>query len=196
MGDRPFNTPRAAERVSSRARARGSASRAAAGTATGAGIGAILDAVALAAWDREPRPPYDRPEVDDRPAKGGLEMTTSDDFDRFAYLETDPVPASAEVDPNVSPEMLDPPAEDRDRLAHDVHDTLVHQMFAISLDLHAALAGVEHDTGHRPTADRIRQALSCLDQAVSDLRIAVVDHGKLSTPEDRDPTSHPSPSGG
>jgi signal transduction histidine kinase len=135
----------------------------------GSGICVILEAVALAAHDLESRPSHDRPEVHHRPAKG-LEMTTSND--------------------------LDPPTEDRETVAHylDDTDTLVHQMFAVGLDLHAALARIEHDNGQRRAAERIRQAIDCLDQAISEFRTAVVGHREAEDPEGRDRTSRPSPS--
>jgi signal transduction histidine kinase len=70
--------------------------------------------------------------------------------------------------------------EDHDRIAHDVNDTIVHQMFAVSLDLHAALSRMDHDIDDHYAAEKVRHAITGLDQAIRDLRNAVVE---LTDPE-------------
>jgi hypothetical protein len=69
------------------------------------------------------------------------------------------------------------PAEDGEQLARDLHDIIVHRMFAVGLDLHAALAHIENDTAYRLAAEKIRHAIDNLNQAIGDLRTAVVGHG-------------------
>ncbi len=86
-----------------------------------------------------------------------------------------PEPAINHTD--VSSEVLYILTQDRDRIARDLNDTLVHQMFAVSLDLHAALSRIDRDTGDHLAAEKIRQAISGLDQAIKDIRTAVVGIG-------------------
>jgi signal transduction histidine kinase len=64
--------------------------------------------------------------------------------------------------------------EDHDRIANDLNDTIVHQMFAVSLDLHAALSRMDHDIDEHYVAEKVRHAITSLDQAIRDLRNAVV----------------------
>jgi hypothetical protein len=73
----------------------------------------------------------------------------------------------------ISPEVL-LLTEHHDRLAHDLNDTLIRQMFAVSLDLHAALSHIEYDTGDRHAAEKIRHAIVGLDQAIDDIRDGAV----------------------
>jgi signal transduction histidine kinase len=80
---------------------------------------------------------------------------------------------------DVPSEVLLRLTEDRDRLAHDLNDTLVRRMFAVSLDLHAALSRIEHATGDRYAAEKIRQAIAGLDQAIDDIRHSVARGGRL-----------------
>jgi signal transduction histidine kinase len=72
-------------------------------------------------------------------------------------------------------------AEDHDRIAHGLNDTIVHQMFAVSLDLHAALSRMDHDIDDHYVAEKIRHAITSLDQAINDLRNAVVGRGGPET---------------
>lgn len=60
---------------------------------------------------------------------------------------------------------------DRERIADDLSDSLVRRLFAVSLDLYAALSR----TGDRLAADKIRTAITGLDQAIKELRAAVFD---------------------
>lgn len=115
---------------------------------------------------------------------------TADDFDRPARLSPQPRPEpSAGADGSRG--MLDRWAEDRDRPAHDLNDTLIRQMFAVSLDLHAALSRLEHGAGDRHAADKIRKAITGLDQAITDLRDAIVRRGARDTAGDQDPGARP-----
>jgi signal transduction histidine kinase len=65
--------------------------------------------------------------------------------------------------------------EDHDRIAHDVNDTIVHQIFAVSLDLNAALSHMDHDVDDHLVAEKVRHAITGLDQAIRDLRNAVIE---------------------
>jgi hypothetical protein len=68
---------------------------------------------------------------------------------------------------------------DRERVAEHLTDTLVHQMFRASLDLHSALSRVDDDRAAR----KIRDAIAGLDYAIKDIRIAVFDAPTCATPE-------------
>ena len=57
--------------------------------------------------------------------------------------------------------------------AQDPYDVLVQQMFAVSLDLHAALTRVNN----RCAADRIRHAIEGLDQAIDQVQYIVLRPG-------------------
>lgn len=61
--------------------------------------------------------------------------------------------------------------EDHDRIAHDLNNTLVHQMFTVSLDLHAALARIND----HHAAEKIHRAIDGLDQAIKHLRTTIFD---------------------
>ncbi|HEU5158431.1 MAG TPA: histidine kinase [Streptosporangiaceae bacterium] len=106
-------------------------------------------------------------------------MTTSDGRDRSAAPEIAPAATTGDGDVDVSRELLDRLTEDRDRFARDLNDVFIRQLFAVSLDLHAALSRIEHGTGDRHAADKIRAAIDGLDQAIQRLRNAVVDGGRL-----------------
>lgn len=62
-------------------------------------------------------------------------------------------------------------AEECDRIAERLNNTMVHRLFAAGLDLQAALRLV----GDNPGADRIDQAIGELDQAITDIRDAILD---------------------
>jgi signal transduction histidine kinase len=74
--------------------------------------------------------------------------------------------------------------EDHNRIAHDVNDILVRRMFVVSLGLYAALSSIEHDTDHRYAAEKIRHAITGLDQAINELRNAVVELTTSATAPD------------
>jgi PAS domain S-box-containing protein len=61
-------------------------------------------------------------------------------------------------------------AEDRERIARDLHDTVIQKLFGEGLNLQAALAGVD-DPGR--TRVRLESTIDGLDQAIKDLRMAV-----------------------
>lgn len=54
-------------------------------------------------------------------------------------------------------------------------DVLVHQLFAVGLDLHSALTCIEADLGGDVTAERIHRAIDGLDRAIRDFRSVVFD---------------------
>jgi PAS domain S-box-containing protein len=61
-------------------------------------------------------------------------------------------------------------AEDRERIARDLHDTVIQKLFGEGLNLQAALVGVD-DPGR--TRQRLESTIDGLDQAIKDLRMAV-----------------------
>lgn len=71
-------------------------------------------------------------------------------------------------------------AEDRDRIAADINDKVIRRLFSTGLSLQHALGLME---GHR-AADRIRLAITELDQAIRDLRDAVFDTRRSEPPDD------------
>jgi hypothetical protein len=69
-------------------------------------------------------------------------------------------------------------AAERDRMAVDLGDGLVNQMFAVSLDLHTAmslLAGSQATGAGAPAAQKIRLAIARLDEAVKGVRATFFD---------------------
>jgi signal transduction histidine kinase len=71
-------------------------------------------------------------------------------------------------------------AEDRDRIAADINDRVIRRLFSTGLSLQHALGLMD---GHR-AADRIRLAITELDQAIRDLRDAVFDTRRSEPPDD------------
>jgi signal transduction histidine kinase len=59
--------------------------------------------------------------------------------------------------------------EDRDRIASEITDVVVHRLYSAGLDLQSALGLLD---GHRAGAG-IQHAIAELDQAISDLRDSV-----------------------
>ena len=57
-------------------------------------------------------------------------------------------------------------AEDRDRIARDLHDTVIQRLFATGLNLQAAI-------GRPDVAERIDQAVASIDDAIRDLRTSI-----------------------
>ncbi|MEV5704733.1 histidine kinase [Actinoallomurus sp. NPDC052274] len=57
--------------------------------------------------------------------------------------------------------------DEHDRIAHNLNDTIVRQMFAVSMHLHIALTRI--DDAH--ATERICHAIGGLDEAIKDLRI-------------------------
>ncbi len=70
------------------------------------------------------------------------------------------------------------PTEEHERIARDLDDTLVHQIFAVSLDLSAALARIDDHLA----AEKVLHAIDGLDQAIKDLRITVFESSATGIP--------------
>ncbi|MEO5874424.1 MAG: histidine kinase dimerization/phosphoacceptor domain-containing protein [Streptosporangiaceae bacterium] len=75
-------------------------------------------------------------------------------------------------------------SRDHERIAADLGDGLIHQMFAVSLDLHSALVLINHPDA---TA-RVTRAICGLDQAIIDLRGTIFD---LRSPPHEQPDPPP-----
>lgn len=61
-------------------------------------------------------------------------------------------------------------AEDRERIARDLRDTVIQRIFAAGLDLHVTMGTLDDPDR---TRDRIVSTLESLDQAIADLRTAI-----------------------
>jgi PAS domain S-box-containing protein len=61
-------------------------------------------------------------------------------------------------------------AEDRERIARDLHDTVIQRLFAEGLSLQSAIAGVGDP---QRTRARLESAVDGLDQTIKELRMAV-----------------------
>ena len=61
---------------------------------------------------------------------------------------------------------------DRDRIAGDMNDLVVHRLFAAGLALETALGLI----GGHPGAGKVREAVGELDLAIRDVRNVVFDH--------------------
>ncbi|MEU8252157.1 histidine kinase dimerization/phosphoacceptor domain-containing protein [Nonomuraea sp. NPDC048916] len=77
------------------------------------------------------------------------------------------------------------PAEDDYRIAADLHDILINQIFTVSLDLHAALTL----TGDTHAKTRINRAICGLDHAITGLRRTLFDLGRHTSPTHENPPS-------
>ncbi len=62
-----------------------------------------------------------------------------------------------------------------ERIAPGMADALVHRLFAVGLDLHAALTYIEADIAGDATIEKIHKAISGLDGAIRDFRGVVFD---------------------
>ena len=60
-------------------------------------------------------------------------------------------------------------AEDRERIARDLHDSVIQRVFAVALSLQAA-AGVARDAD---LADRLRTAVADLDETIREIRTTI-----------------------
>ncbi|PWW24808.1 histidine kinase-like protein [Geodermatophilus normandii] len=88
-----------------------------------------------------------------------------------ALLNTAPAPGPVPPgDPTPSPEQLAVSA-DRDRIARDLHDHVVQQVFAACLSLQSVLPRVADPAARRRIAEVVEQ----LDGAVHDLRTTIFD---------------------
>ena len=71
-------------------------------------------------------------------------------------------------------------AEDRERIARDLHDTVIQRLFAEGLSLQAAIAGVGDP---QRTRARLESAVDGLDETIKELRMAVFSlQGAASAP--------------
>jgi hypothetical protein len=61
------------------------------------------------------------------------------------------------------------------RISQGLADMLVHRLFAVGLDLHAALTYIEADIAGDVTIDKIHKAIGGLDGAIRDFRGVVFD---------------------
>jgi hypothetical protein len=61
------------------------------------------------------------------------------------------------------------------RISQGLADVLVHRLFAVGLDLHAALTYIEADLGHDVTISKLHKAIGGLDGAIRDFRGVVFD---------------------
>lgn len=71
------------------------------------------------------------------------------------------------------------PTEEHESRARHLGDTLVHQIFAVSLDLSAALTNIDD---HR-AAEKVLHAINGLDQAIKDLRMTAFEPSATGMPE-------------
>ena len=62
-----------------------------------------------------------------------------------------------------------------ERISQGLADVLVHRLFAVGLDLHAALTCIEGGIAGDVTAERIHRAIGGLDGAIRDFRGVVLD---------------------
>jgi signal transduction histidine kinase len=68
--------------------------------------------------------------------------------------------------------------QDRDRIAADMNDIVVHRLFAAGLALDTALGLM----GSHPGAGKVREAIGELDLAIRDIRNVVFDHHQPDPP--------------
>ena len=80
----------------------------------------------------------------------------------------DPPPGSASDWPQAALLLV----KDRDRIAADMNDVVVHRLFAAGLALETALGLM----GSHPGARKVREAIGELDLAIRDVRNVVFDH--------------------
>ena len=59
-------------------------------------------------------------------------------------------------------------AEDRERIARDLHDTVIQRLFGEGLNLQAALVGLDG-----ASVDRVRSTIEGLDETIKQLRMAI-----------------------
>ncbi|GAB2821677.1 hypothetical protein GCM10027176_27490 [Actinoallomurus bryophytorum] len=77
------------------------------------------------------------------------------------------------------------PGGEGERLSQGLADVLVHRLFAVGLDLHAALTYIEANISGDLTVDKIHKAIGGLDNAIKDFRGVVFDlHPEGSTGRD------------
>ena len=90
----------------------------------------------------------------------------------------------------VSAEVTWQLSEDHDRIAQGMNDVVIRRIFAVGLDLHAALGLI----GDHPGASKIYHAIDELDQAIRDIRDTIFDQSPPDPPSyprrGADPQSH------
>jgi hypothetical protein len=67
------------------------------------------------------------------------------------------------------------PGDEAERISQGLADVLVHRLFAVGLDLHAALTYIEANISGDLTVDKIHKAIGGLDSAIKDFRGVVFD---------------------
>ena len=67
------------------------------------------------------------------------------------------------------------PGGEAGRISQGLADVLVHRLFAVGLDLHAALTYIEANISEDLTIDKIHKAIGGLDSAIKDFRGVVFD---------------------
>lgn len=88
-------------------------------------------------------------------------------MDRTFYLGAPPLDMPNPS--NASEPFAELVPEDPERIAVGLADGVIHQLFAASLNLHAALAQL----GDHPAAANIQLAIRELDQSIKDIRTTV-----------------------
>jgi Histidine kinase len=68
------------------------------------------------------------------------------------------------------PALAARPGDDGERISQGLADGLVHRLFAVGLDLHAALTYIEADIPAHVTVHKIHKAIHGLDGAIRDFR--------------------------
>lgn len=77
--------------------------------------------------------------------------------------------------PEISPRGGAAESGDPGRISQGLADVLVHRLFAVGLDLHAALTYIEADLAAEVTIDKIHKAICGLDSAIKDFRGVMFD---------------------
>jgi hypothetical protein len=72
-------------------------------------------------------------------------------------------------------EVTGRPGGEGERISQGLADVLVHRLFAVGLDLHAALTYIEAGLGGDLTVEKIHKAIGGLDGAIRDFRGVVFD---------------------
>jgi signal transduction histidine kinase len=73
--------------------------------------------------------------------------------------------------------------QDRDRIAEDMNDLVVHRLFSAGLALETALGLI----GGHPGAGKVQEAIGELDLAIRDVRNVVFDHHQPDPPSGGQP---------
>lgn len=73
--------------------------------------------------------------------------------------------------------------QDRDRIARDMNDLVLHRLFSAGLALETALGLM----GGHPAAGKVQEAIGELDMAIRDVRNVVFDHRQPDSPSGGQP---------